>query len=434
MSGDKKNLSVVFLGGEGVGKSTLVGHLLVRQKALDPETISSAELESRSASREGSRFAWLMDRLPVEREKGGSVVASSAPLETPTTKFTLWDAPGHRDRTKASITCIAQADAAVLVVSAKAGEFESGLARGGSTFEFALLALALGLRGLIVCVNKFDEAQPEPFAASRFDLIKTQLGALLVRLGFGKPPTFVASAGLGGEGIDSPSQLGGPTLLEALESLETPPAPPSKALRLPVADVLCVADQPVILGRLASGHLATNKKISVGPINGSALVSSIQLRGADAPEVGPLTRVGVKLAEAGELKLVRGCVISDPDDCPARPADTFEAQILVLAHPGELTPGYAPLLHVHTTTAQCKVEKILSRIDRRNGKVIEENPKSLRNGESGLAIFRPLKPIIIEPFEEFPRLGRFVMRDLKQTVIVGAVRKVTYQETNKSDE
>ena len=112
----------------------------------------------------------------------------------------------------------------------------------------------------------------------------------------------------------------------------------------------------------------------------------------------------------------RGYVCSDAKDDPAQEAESFEAQVIVLNHPGEIHSGYAPVLDCHTAHVAVKFSELTSKIDRRSGKVVEENPKMIKTGDAAMVKMVPSKPMVVETFTEYPPLGRFAVRDMRQTV------------------
>lgn len=130
--------------------------------------------------------------------------------------------------------------------------------------------------------------------------------------------------------------------------------------------------------------------------------------------------------------LHRGNVASDADNHPVQEVESFVAQIIVLNHPGHISRGYCPVIDVHTAHVACRFDEILNKQEKRTGKIIEENPESIKQGDGALVRFVPTRPLVIEAFNEFPPLGRFAIRDMKKTVGVGIVKEVTKKLKVKS--
>jgi elongation factor 1-alpha len=203
------------------------------------------------------KYAWVLDKLKAERERGITIDIALWKFETPKYYFTIIDAPGHRDFIKNMITGTSQADCAVLVIASPTGEFEAGIAKNGQTREHALLAFTLGVKQMIVLINKMDE-KSVIFSETRYTEIKNEMTNFLKKIGYNpeKIP-FIPISGWNGDNMleksDNLPWWKGPTLIEALDSLEVPKRPSEKPLRIPLQDVYKIGGIGTVpVGRLVS--------------------------------------------------------------------------------------------------------------------------------------------------------------------------------------
>jgi len=355
------------------------------------------------------------------------------PCQFETTKlhFTIIDAPGHRDFIKNMITGTSQADCALLVIDSTTGGFEAGLA--GQTKEHALLAFTLGVKQMIVAVNKMDD-KTVMFAQSRFNEIKENTIDFLKKIGYqGDKIPFVPLSGWTGENLiektDSLKWWNGPTLFEALDNIVPPSRPTDKPLRVPLQDVYKISGIGTVpVGRVETGIIKPGMQVVFAPSGVMSEVKSVEMHHTQMPEAQPGDNIGFNVTKVSVKDIKRGNVCGDQKNDPPKGCDDFTAQVIILNHPGLIGNGYAPVLDCHTAHIACKFEKITEKIDKRNGKVLEENPQALKKGDAGIVTMKPGKPMCVEAFNEYPPLGRFAVRDMKQTVAVGIIKKVTKKE------
>ena len=433
MGQERTHVSIVVIGHVDAGKSTTTGHLIYKCGGIDEKTIQKYEKESSQLGKASYKYAWVMDNLKAERERGITIDISLWKFQSPKYDFTVIDAPGHRDFIKNMITGTSQADVAILVVDASQGGFEAGISKEGQTREHSLLAYTLGVKQMIVAVNKMDDSSVN-YSQKRYDDIKLEVANYLRRVGY-KPMKmhFVPISGWLGDNIveksDKMPWYEGLTLLEALDDVAPPKRPTEKPLRIPVQDVYKIGGIGTVpVGRVETGVLRPGITARFAPSGIEAEVQSVEVHHECLPEAGPGTNAGFHVKNVAVKDIRRGDVASDADDRPAAGASRFRAQIIVMNHPGRISAGYCPVVDCHTAHVACKFAKIEQKMDRRTGKVVETNPEFVRNGDAAVAILEPTKPLCVETFAEFPPLGRFAIRDMRTTVAVGIVKAVTTME------
>ncbi len=430
---DKVHINLVVIGHVDSGKSTSTGHLIYKCGGIDKRTIEKFEKESADAGKASFKYAWVMDKLKSERERGITIDISLWQFETPKYHFTIIDAPGHRDFIKNMITGTSQADCAILMIASPQGEFEAGISKEGQTREHALLAFTLGVKQMIVCCNKIDEKSVN-YSEERYTEIKKEVSEFLKKVGY-KPDTinFIPISGWNGDNMLERSAntpwYKGPTLIEALDKIEPPKRPTEKALRLPLQDVYKIGGIGTVpVGRVETGVLKPGMSVTFAPADVKTEVKSVEMHHESIPEAIPGDNVGFNVKGLSVKDIKRGYVCGDAKNDPPREVESFLSQIIIMNHPGQIEAGYTPVLDCHTAHIACKFAEIQSKIDRRTGRATEEEPKSIKNGDSALVILKPTKPMCVETFTEYPPLGRFAVRDMKQTVAVGVIKGTTKKE------
>jgi len=426
----KPHLNLVIIGHVDHGKSTLTGHLLYKTGFIDAKKIEEFARESEKTGRGDTfKFAWVLDRLKEERERGLTIDLAYQKFETPKLFYTIIDAPGHRDFIKNMITGASQADAAVLVVSARKGEFEVGVGAGGQAREHAYLAKTLGVDQLLVAINKMDD-QTVNFAKERYEECRKELESLLSVVGYNVSKLdFIPVSGWTGDNVveKSPKMpwYDGPTLLEALDKFTPPPKPIDKPLRIPVQDVYSITGVGTVpVGRVETGVLKEGDKLIFLPANKEAECKSIETHHVRIPQAEPGDNIGFNVKGVAKTDIHRGDVAGHPDN-PPTVAKEFIGQIIVVHHPTAIAQGYTPVLHVHTATVATTFLELISKIDPRTGQVVEEKPSFLKTGDGAVVRLRPIEPVVVEPFSQIPQLGRFAIRDMGTTVAVGVVKEIT---------
>nr|BAN39311.1 elongation factor 1-alpha 1 [Entamoeba histolytica] len=436
MPKEKTHINIVVIGHVDSGKSTTTGHLIYKCGGIDQRTIEKFEKESAEMGKGSFKYAWVLDNLKAERERGITIDISLWKFETSKYYFTIIDAPGHRDFIKNMFTGTSQADVAILIVAAGTGEFEAGISKNGQTREHILLSYTLGVKQMIVGVNKMDAIQ---YKQERYEEIKKEISAFLKKTGYNpdKIP-FVPISGFQGDNMIEPSTnmpwYKGPTLIGALDSVTPPERPVDKPLRLPLQDVYKISGIGTVpVGRVETGILKPGTIVQFAPSGVSSECKSIEMHHTALAQAIPGDNVGFNVRNLTVKDIKRGNVASDAKNQPAVGCEDFTAQVIVMNHPGQIRKGYTPVLDCHTSHIACKFEELLSKIDRRTGKSMEGGePEYIKNGDSALVKIVPTKPLCVEEFAKFPPLGRFAVRDMKQTVAVGVVKAVTPRAANAS--
>jgi elongation factor 1-alpha len=418
MARTKPTMNVVFVGHVDAGKSTCVGRLMFDGGAVTEQEMAKLRAEAQKYGKAGFEFAYVMDNIKEERERGVTIDLSYRKLITQKYEITIIDAPGHRDFVKNMITGASQADAAFLVIAAPAGVQPQ-------TTEHLWLLRTMGVKNLAVAINKMDAVE---YKEDKFKQVKEDVSKLLKQVGINPDATpFLAVSGLQGDNIvkksDKMSWYKGPTLVEQFDIFPAPDLPTNLPMRMPIQDVYEITGIGTVpVGKIETGIMKVGQKIVVLPgrtgtgINGE--VKTIEAHHESLTEAPAGMNVGVNIRGIGKKDIARGDVICDAS-APISIVEEFIAQIAVINHPTVLAKGYTPVFHIHTAQVPCQFTELIEQIDPKSGQVIKQNPDFLKNGDVAKVRIRPQGNLCLETAKENPYMGRFAVRDAGATVAAG---------------
>ena len=417
----KPHRNIVFIGHVDHGKSTTVGRLLLDSGHIEQHVIEKNEKLAAESGKAGFGLAYVMDGLKEERERGITIDVAHKEFFTPNFYWTIIDAPGHRDFVKNMITGASQADTAVLLCAANDGI-------NAQTKEHAFLAKVLGVKGLIVHVNKMDIGGVD-WSQDKYNEAVSQVSGLLKMAGF-KPDDIpmIPASSLNGDNVFEKSDkcpwYNGPTLFEAIDATPMPDKPVDKPLRLPIQDVYKIGGIGTVpVGKIETGTLNTGKTVVFNPSQKSAEVKSIEMHHTMVDKAEPGDNVGFNVRGLATTDIRRGDVAGYADNAPTfvRHDETFVGQIQLMDIPKVVSVGYTPVFHAHTAQVAVKFMDLLEKTSKGQK---EANPSFLKTGDACLIRFQPTKPMAIEQMDTFPELSRFAIRDMGKTVAAGVCIKI----------
>jgi len=417
----KPHLNIVFVGHVDHGKSTTVGRLLLDSGHIEQHVIDKFEQEAVERGKAGFGFAYVMDGLKEERERGITIDVAHKEFYTPNYYFTVIDAPGHRDFVKNMITGTSQADAAVLNVAANDGV-------NAQTKEHAFLARVLGVQELIVNVNKMDISGVD-WSQDKYNSVVEEVTGLLKMAGFKTDDIpFIPCSAFDGDNVynrsDKSPWYNGPTLFEAIDAIKMPPKPTDMPLRLPIQDVYKISGIGTVpVGKIETGVLHAGKTVVFNPSQQSAEVKSIEMHHTNVDKAEPGDNVGFNVRGLSADDIRRGDVAGYTDTPPnfVRHDETFVGQIQLMDIPKAIGVNYTPVFHAHTSQVAVRFVELLEKTSKG---VKEANPAFLKTGDACLVRFGPTKPMAIEQMDAFPQLSRFAIRDMGKTVAAGVCMKI----------
>jgi len=410
MAKEKEHLNLAFIGHVDHGKSTLVGNLLVKAGTINEQQLASGE----------DKFRFIMDTTKEEQERGVTIDLAHQKFSTKKYDYTVVDCPGHRDFVKNMITGASQADAGVLVVAADDGVMPQ-------TKEHVFLSKTLGINQLIVAINKMDLID---YSEDKYNELKEEVSNLIKTVGFNPADVpFIPLSAFEGDNIveasSNTSWYKGPTLIDALDALSAPDKPTGLPLRIPIQDVYSITGVGTVpVGRVETGVMKKGENVIFEPAGASGEVKSIEMHHEQFDAAEPGDNIGFNVRGVGKNDIRRGDVAGHVDNAPTV-AKEFDAQIVVLQHPGVITVGYTPVFHCHTSQVACTFLELSKKLNPATGAVDEENPDFLKTGNAAIVKIKPTKPMCLENAKEIPQMGRFAIRDMGQTVAAGLCLNVT---------
>lgn len=424
MAKEKPILNVAFIGHVDAGKSTTVGRLLLDGGAIDPQLIVRLRKDAEEKGKAGFEFAYVMDGLKEERERGVTIDVAHKKFPTAKYEVTIVDCPGHRDFIKNMITGASQADAAVLVVNVD--DAKSGIQP--QTREHVFLSRTLGITQLAVAINKMDTVN---FSEADYNEMKKMLGDQLLKMVGFNPDNinFIPVASLLGDNVFKKSEntpwYNGPTLAQVIDGFQPPEKPTTLPLRLPIQDVYSITGVGTVpVGRVETGIIKPGDKVVFEPAGAVGEIKTVEMHHEQLPSAEPGDNIGFNVRGVGKKDIKRGDVLGHTTNPPTVAAD-FTAQIVVLQHPSVMTVGYTPVFHAHTAQIACTFMELQKKLNPATGEVLEENPDFLKAGDAAIVKLMPTKPLVMESVKEIPQLGRFAIRDMGMTVAAGMAIQVT---------
>lgn len=425
----KEHVNVVFIGHVDAGKSTIGGQIMSLTGMVDKRTLEKYEREAREKSRESWYLSWALDTNQEERDKGKTVEVGRAYFETEIKHFTILDAPGHKSFVPNMIGGAAQADLAVLVISARKGEFETGFDRGGQTREHAMLAKTAGVRHLVVLVNKMDDPTVN-WDEVRYNECKTKILPYLKKLGFNptKDLTFMPCSGLNGAGILEQINESicpwyrGPAFIPFIDGL------PSLSRKTEGPFIMPIVDKykdmgTVVMGKVESGEVKKGQNLLVMPNRTQVSVDQLWSDDVEVTSVSPGENVKIKLKGIEEEDVSPGFVLCDSLN-PIRTGKIFDAQIVILEHKSIICAGYSAVMHMHCAAEEVTVKALICLVDKKTGEKSKTRPRFVKQDQVAIMRIECSGMICVEPFKLFPQMGRFTLRDENKTIAIGKVLKV----------
>jgi len=421
---DKPHLNIVIIGHVDHGKSTLVGRILLETGQFPQHMLDKYKEEAKAKGKESFALAWIFDNLKEERERGVTIDVAHKRFNTDKYYITIIDAPGHRDFVKNMITGTSQADAAVLVVAAPDGVM-------AQTKEHMFLARTLGVKQMIIAINKIDDTKPA-YDKSRYDAVQADVNKLAKSVGYKDDQIqFVPVSAFVGDNIKEKGKVdwwSGDTILKAIDKFNVPEKPTNLPLRWPIQDVYTIKGVGTVpVGKIETGVMKPGQQLifkpSMKPGGVIGECKTIEMHHEQLSQAIPGDNVGVNLRGIAKNEIRRGDVAGPTND-PPTVAKSFTAQIMVLNHPSVITKGYTPVFHCYTAQVACRFEEILKKLDPRTGQVKEENPDFIKTGDAAIVKIIPTRPMVIESSKKIPQLGRFAIRDMGQTVAAGICLEV----------
>ena len=425
MAKEKPHVNIVFVGHVDHGKSTTVGRLFYDSGVIDEQTMKKLKDKAAELGKAGFEFAFVMDNLKEERERGVTIDLMHKKMLTDKYEYTVIDAPGQKDFIKNMITGASQADIAVLVVAGTEGVM-------AQTREHVFLCKTMNVKQIAVAVNKMDAIN---YDEAKFNAVKDQVTKLLAQVGYTDVP-FIPVSALKGDNIAKKSEnmdwYKGPTIREQMDIFDEPQKPTELPLRLPIQDVYNITGIGVVpVGKVETGVMKLGDKVIVVPAReGTGVtgeVKTIEMHHEQVNEAIPGDNIGFSVRGIGKKDIARGDVLGKVDNPPSIVSE-FSAQIFILNHPTVVTAGYTPVFHIHTAQIACQFMGIEKKLNPATGEVLEENPDFIKTGDAAIVKLRPLKPLVIEKQSEIPQMSSFAIRDAGQTVAAG--RCLDYTKKN----
>jgi peptide chain release factor subunit 3 len=426
----KEHLNIVFVGHVDAGKSTMGGNLLFITGTVDKRTMEKFEKEAKEAGRDSWYLSWALDSTPQERLKGKTVEVGRAYFETNARRYTILDAPGHKTFVPSMISGAAQADVAILVISARKGEFETGFEKGGQTREHVMLIKTAGVSKVVVVINKMDDSTVE-WDQARYEEIKTKLTPFIRGAGFNPKTdvTFLPVSAFTGANLKDrvPKSVcpwyNGPAFLEFLDNMPMVKRQLNAPLMMPVSEKYKDMGT-IIVGKIESGLLKKGDTLTLMPNKDTVEVSAIYNEiEEEVPQALSGDNVRIRLRGVEDEDISPGFVLTSPAK-PIHSVRHFEAQLAILEHKSIICAGYSAVMHIHTLAEEVTLSALLHYFDKATGRKSKKPPQFAKKGQKIVALIETTAPICVERFSDYPQLGRFTLRDEGRTIAIGKITKL----------
>ena len=452
MKGSRPRINLVVVGHVDAGKSTLVGHLLYKLGQVTNKQMHRNEVDSQRSGKASFKFAWALDETSEERSRGVTIDIALTNFQTPHKDAVLLDAPGHVDFIPAVISGAAQADAAILVVDATRGEFETGFSSGGQTREHTFLVRSLGVRSLVVVVNKMDNVD---WSWNRFSDIVEQLGPFLKQAGFNlvDDVQFVAASGLTGDNLterrhvkilkgSSHPQLEDaetgkfsalPSLVEAIDQMKQPERMVDKPTRVCVTDIFKGMSGGVFLGaKVVAGKIEGKQKLVLLPPAETCDIKQVEARDSKANKAFAGDIVTVVATGVDMNRFYRGCILCDPL-IPCRVTNRFQARIIMFQNANTILIKGTPIeVHINGVHESAEVRHLISLLNKNSGELIQKKPRCIVQNSSAIIQLKLSRVVCCELYEDNKDLGRFMIRSYGKTIAAGLITKIKSAKLPKS--
>jgi elongation factor 1-alpha len=466
MAEGKTHVSIVICGHVDAGKSTTTGRLIFELGGIPEREMTKLKEEAERLGKGSFAFAFYMDRQKEERERGVTISCTTKEFFTTTKHYTVIDAPGHRNFIKNMITGASQADVALLMVPAD-GNFTTAIARGnakagevqGQTRQHALLINLLGVKQLLVGVNKMD-ADIAGYKETRYREIKEEMERMLTRVGWLKPfvdncVPFLPISGWKGDNLITQSanmpwwtgveikrdpkdtaKIKVHTLLDCLEAFVTVPERAVKVIaRTPISGIYKIKGiGDVLTGRVEQGTVKPGEEVIFLPTHTASTpcdgkIFTVEMHHKSVPQAVSGDNCGFNVKALRKENMPRvGDVMVLKSDASINRAKSFTAQVRVLEHPGELKVGYCPIAFVRTGRSAVRMTKINWKVGKETGNQKLEDPVSLKSTEMAEAIFEPQQPFVVDTFKNCEGLGRVALMEGASVIMLGKVTAVVHPE------
>ncbi|KAI9347312.1 P-loop containing nucleoside triphosphate hydrolase protein, partial [Obelidium mucronatum] len=412
----KEHLNIVFIGHVDAGKSTMGGHILFLTGMVDKRTMEKYEKEAKEAGRESWYLSWALDLNSEERAKGKTVEYGRGYFETDKRRFTILDAPGHKNFVPSMMQGAAQADVGVLVISARKGEFETGFEKGGQTREHAMLCKTVGVKRMILVVNKMDDPTVQ-WDKARYDECVTKILPFLKGVGYnvGTDLDVLPISGFTGANMKDRIKkevcdwYEGPSLLELLDDMSVGDRKIDGPLLMPISDKFKDMGT-VVTGKIESGKIRKGQSVLIMPQKKVAEVSAIWMEENESNVAISGDNVRIRLKNVEEEDVLPGFVMCNLKN-PVHAVTTFEARLAIVEYKSIMCAGYTAVCHAHTAIDEITITDLLHKIDKKTGKKSVKPPQFVKQGDACIARIKLNQPMCLETFEDYPQLGRFTLRD-----------------------